>query len=90
MDNCAKRVSNWGYTIYKNEDNKTDKILKKLIPIERKFNIKYDKRELHKIEVDPPTVQKDDNLQLRRLIKENTHIDCLHHNNNSIIESFYS
>lgn len=25
MDNCAKRVSNWGYTIYKNEDNETDK-----------------------------------------------------------------
>lgn len=25
MDNCVKRVSNWGYTIYKNEDNETDK-----------------------------------------------------------------
>lgn len=25
MDNCIKRVSNWGYLICKNEDNETDK-----------------------------------------------------------------
>lgn len=25
IDNCGKRVMNWGYTIYKNEDNENDK-----------------------------------------------------------------
>jgi hypothetical protein len=64
--------------------------VRKKIALKKKFKIIEEGDKLREIDIQPPEIIKENNLDLCRLNKEKIHIDSVHHNNNQIIKSFYS